>query len=116
MNTKLPKLLFIVLCAPLMGGCFHPYITAVDLNNPSAPEGMPYYLPKPYIIISKNVRYIPTPTVGLTQTASIPNLFDPGTQKPAGGNGANNGSTNNQAGNTGTTQKPAGSSGGTSNT
>jgi len=79
MNTKLKKLaklLVIGTCALIAGGCFHPYITAVNLNNQHEPEGMPYYLPKPYIIISKNIRYIPTPTVGLTQTVPIPNTFD----------------------------------------
>lgn len=118
MNTKLTKLLFVALCAPLMGGCFHPYITAVDLNNPSAPEGMPYYLPKPYIVISKNIRYIPTPTVGLTQTAPIPNIFDDGSQKAQGGNGGGGGSTNSPSTNTGSGTKPkkGGTSPGTTNT
>jgi hypothetical protein len=122
MNTKLTKLLLVMLGAPLMGGCFHPYITAVDLNNPNAPEGMPYYLPKPYIIISKNIRYIPTPTVGLTETASIPNMFDTGPQNQGGSNGTSGGggsggggSTNTPPTNSGGKQKTGGGSGSSSN-
>jgi len=46
------------------------------LNDSNKPKGIPYYLPKPYLIISKNIRYIPTPTVGLTQTVPIPSTFD----------------------------------------
>ena len=61
----------------LINGCTHPKITAVNLNDPKAPEGIPYYLPKPYLVVSKNIRYIPAPTVGLTQTAPIPDSFDP---------------------------------------
>jgi hypothetical protein len=64
----------LALCA---GGCSSPSITAVNLDPRSnEPEGIPYYLPKPYLIVTKNIRYIPTPTVGLTQTAAIPGSFD----------------------------------------
>src|SRR4051812_26310310 len=76
---------FIVTCVLISGGCTHPKITAVNLNNPNAPEGMPYYLPKPYLVVSKNIRYIQTPTVGLTQTAPIPNSFDPAFGNGGGG-------------------------------
>ena len=59
-------------------GCSSPSITAVNLDpNSKEPKGIPYYLPKPYLIVTKNVRYIPTPTVGLTQTVPIPALFNP---------------------------------------
>jgi len=67
--------LLLVLLAGTAGGCGTPSITAVDLDHPDAPDGIPYYLPKPYLIVAKNVRYIPTPTVGLTQTAPIPDSF-----------------------------------------
>lgn len=53
-------------------------ITARSLEPFSwEPEGIPFYLPKPYLIVAKNIRYIPTPTVGLTETIPIPNSFDP---------------------------------------
>jgi hypothetical protein len=40
------------------------------------PEGIPFYLPKPLLIISKNFQYIEEPTIGLTQPVQIPNAFD----------------------------------------
>jgi hypothetical protein len=58
-------------------------ITAVNLNDASAPQGIPYYLPKPYLFVSKNVRYIPTLTVGLTEVATAP----PASTGAGGGNG-----------------------------
>ena len=60
--------------------CHSPSFTSVDLNVGSPmygkDVGMPYYLPKPYLVVTKNIRYIPTPTVGLTQTVPIPSSFD----------------------------------------
>lgn len=58
-----------------IGGCSR--ITAHNLN-PSAGErsGIPFYLPKPYLVVSKNFRHIPTPTVGLTRPAAVPDSFD----------------------------------------
>jgi hypothetical protein len=82
----------------LILGC-EPSITAVNLNDPKAPEGIPYYLPKPYLVIAKNVRYIPTPTVGLTQTAPIPNSFDSSsTSGKSGGGKGTQGSTSGGSG------------------
>jgi len=76
----------------LVSGCVHSRITAVDISHPDVKIGMPYYLPKPYLIVTKNIRYIPTPTVGLTQTVPIPNVFDTssfgGAQNPSGGGGS----------------------------
>src|SRR5262245_8487405 len=62
----------------LGAGCHHPSITAVPLSpwNQGEPEGIPYYLPKPLLIISKNFRYIEESTVGLTPSAPIPGGFD----------------------------------------
>jgi hypothetical protein len=75
---KILHLVLLVIVAVLTG-CAHPEITAYDLNRKEPVEvGMPYYLPKYYFVVSKNVRYIPMPTVGLTQTAPIPNSFDSG--------------------------------------
>jgi len=96
--------LFILI--PLLSGCEHPGITAVNLTDPNEPEGVPYYLPKPYLVVSKNIRYMPTPTVGLTQTAPIPNEFDSAAKQaaPAGagntnaGGGRGAGATNTAAG------------------
>jgi hypothetical protein len=39
-------------------------------------EGIPFYLPKPLLVISKNFYYIEEAKVGLTQPPPIPNLFD----------------------------------------
>jgi hypothetical protein len=59
-------------------GCHHPSITAVPLSpgNCSEPEGIPFYLPKPLLVIAKNFRNIEEPTVGLTDSAPIPGSFD----------------------------------------
>jgi hypothetical protein len=73
--------------ALLAPGCAHPRITAVNLNDPKEPHGIPYYLPKPYLIVSKNIRYIPAPTVGLTTTVPIPAGFDQTGATNGGGGG-----------------------------
>src|SRR4051794_2214097 len=70
-------------------GCHHPSITAVSLKPHSCdhrfaflydpckePEGIPFYLPKPILIIAKNFRNIEDPKIGLTRSAPIPNTFD----------------------------------------
>lgn len=88
----------------ILQGCTHPSITAVNLNNPKEPKGIPYYLPKPYLIVSKNIRYIPTPTVGLTATVPIPSSFDPS----FGGNGSTNGGTGGKPAGTNQTSKSPG--------
>jgi hypothetical protein len=59
-----------LICTTFVTGCAS--VTAVNLNDPKAPDGIPYYLPKPYLFVSKNVRYIPTPTVGLTEVVVAP--------------------------------------------
>lgn len=55
-----------------------PSITAVGLSpgNRCEPDGIPYYLPKPLLVIAKNFRHIDESKVGLTQSAPIPNAFD----------------------------------------
>ncbi len=66
----------------LTGGCAKhqpkPTITAVGLSpgNRCEPPGIPYYLPKPLLVIAKNVRHIDESKVGLTGPATIPNGFD----------------------------------------
>jgi hypothetical protein len=60
-------ILMFPLLLPLFSGCSSPEITAVNLNPKSQePEGIPYYLPKPYLFVSKNVRYIYAPIMGPT--------------------------------------------------
>lgn len=56
----------------------HPSITAVGLSpaNRCDPPGIPYYLPKPLLVVSKNVRHIDESKVGLTGPAPIPGGFD----------------------------------------
>lgn len=55
-----------------------PSVTAVGLSpaNRCEPEGIPYYLPKPLLVIAKNVRHIDEAKVGLTNPVPIPNAFD----------------------------------------
>ncbi|MEM7453397.1 MAG: hypothetical protein AAF456_03475 [Planctomycetota bacterium] len=40
------------------------------------PCGIPYYLPKPLLVVAKNVRHIDEAKVGLTGSAPIPGSFD----------------------------------------
>jgi hypothetical protein len=66
--------------AALLPGCGHcrPSVTAVPLSpwNQCEPPGIPYYLPKPLLVVAKNVRHIDESKVGLTNPAPIPNTFD----------------------------------------
>ena len=88
------------LYAPWMGlmlglaGCHHPSVTAVSLDaDACGPEccsfwgvlhhcvnqkedGIPFYLPKPLLIVAKNFRNIEEAKVGLTDSAPIPTYFD----------------------------------------
>lgn len=89
-----------------VSGCVHPSITAVNLNDPKAPEGIPYYLPKAYLIVTKNVRYIPAQPIGLTQPAAIPSSFDSSFDSSTGG-GKGGGTSTNKTGNASSTPKTA---------
>jgi hypothetical protein len=121
MGTLVKGLLVASVCsatAVLIGGCATPSITAVDLDNSSAPEGIPYYLPKPYLIVAENIRYIPTPTVGLTQTASIPDTFQSSGAAAAaatGGSSGKNGGNTTPNADTTAGQAPSDSGGGSGN-
>ncbi len=56
-----------------------PCITAVSLNNDGhwgKETGIPFYLPKPLLVISKNFRNIEEAKVGVTDPAPIPGTFD----------------------------------------
>ena len=68
--------MLLVVCG--IAGCKHdsPTVTAVSLTNPCEPAGIPFYLPKPLLIVSKNFRNIETVKSGLTDTAPIPEQFD----------------------------------------
>ena len=61
-----------------IAGCCSPSVTAVPLSpgNFCENHGIPFYLPKPLLVISKNFRYIEDAKVGLTDTAPIPGYFD----------------------------------------
>ena len=75
------RLALLVLAISVLG-CHHhqqhKHITAYPLSPQlqNAPEGIPYYLPKPLLVIAKNVRHIDESKVGLTSPAPIPNAFD----------------------------------------
>ena len=61
------------------GGCCHPSVTAVPMspwNQHDKHHGIPFYLPKPLLVVSKNVRYVEEAKVGLTTSAPIPGVFD----------------------------------------
>ncbi len=66
----------------ILWGCKHAEVTAVSLNpcdltKHGFPEaGIPFYLPKPLLIISKNFRNVEEAKVGLTDSAPIPNYLD----------------------------------------
>jgi hypothetical protein len=55
-----------------------PLLTArpASPQNRDEPDGIPFYLPKPLLVISKNVYHIEEAKVGLTDTAPIPTNFD----------------------------------------
>src|SRR5262249_14338522 len=66
----------------LGAGCCPFSVTAVSeaemckgKKHPQA-EGIPFYLPKPLLVISKNFYYIEEAKVGLTKPPPIPNTFD----------------------------------------
>jgi hypothetical protein len=51
--------LSLLLAAGIIGcECCRPEVTCYSLSDPNCAEGIPYYLPKPLLIISKNFRYI----------------------------------------------------------
>jgi len=45
-------------------------------SNRCDPEGIPYYLPKPLLVVAKNFRHIDESKVGLSGPAPIPDGFD----------------------------------------
>ncbi len=67
-----------MLAVLVFSGCKHFEVTAVPLSrwNCDEPEGIPFYLPKPLLIITKNVHFVESEKIGLTDTAPIPNQYD----------------------------------------
>ncbi len=77
---RIPSCTIIVAVFLAVGCAKHrpPHITAVSLSPPDygCETGIPFYLPKPLLIVAKNFRNIETDSVGLTDSAPIPNSFD----------------------------------------
>src|SRR5262249_23070438 len=79
---KAPHLVVLAAILSLGTGCCPFSVTAIseaemckDKTFHKA-EGIPFYLPKPLLVISKNFYYIEEAKVGLTEPPPIPNLFD----------------------------------------
>jgi hypothetical protein len=96
----------------VLTGCKSPEITAVNLTpNSKEPEGIPYYLPKPYLFVSKNVRYISAPILGPTGTVSgsTPDSTSSGQNPANGSTGGNTNKTGSASSSTGTGSGKSGS-------
>lgn len=69
-------------CVPgIIWACKRPEVTAISLNPHDGhccgkESGIPFYLPKPLLIVAKNFRNIEEAKVGLTDTAPIPVGYD----------------------------------------
>jgi hypothetical protein len=61
-----------------LAGCHSPSVTSVPMSpwNRETPDGIPFYLPKPLLVVSKNVRHIDEAKIGLTNPSPTPNAFD----------------------------------------
>src|SRR5262245_44909461 len=70
--------ILMVLIPVAVAGCHTTKITAIPLSpwNCQEPEGIPYYLPKPLLVVSKNFYHVEDGKVGLTDSAPIPSAFD----------------------------------------
>jgi hypothetical protein len=75
MNGK-HGILVVALVMSVSGCCHSPEVTCHSLTDPCAPEGIPFYLPKPLLIVSKNFRNIDEDGYGQLGAAPIPNSFD----------------------------------------
>lgn len=68
-----------MLAAVLTAGCCHPQITACPagkFNCDQFCDGIPFYLPKPLLVIAKNFRNIEEAKVGQMGAVPIPDNFD----------------------------------------
>ncbi len=75
---RYPVMAMLAATSVLLGCTHRTEITALPASpfNRCEPQGMPFYLPKPLLVVSKNVRHIDEAKVGLTEPAPIPNAFD----------------------------------------
>ena len=80
MCRKLANAKQVVLLTLFSLGCHYqqPSITALPASNCNMhePPGIPFYLPKPLLVISKNFHHIESSTVGLTNSVPVPTSFD----------------------------------------
>jgi hypothetical protein len=65
----------------MIWACKRPEVTAISMNSSDGclygtETGIPFYLPKPLLIVSKNFRNIEEPTTGLTDSPPIPTGYD----------------------------------------
>lgn len=69
---------YVLLLAVGLCGCKSFSVTAVHEGqcHGDDPKGIPFYMPKPLLIISKNFQYIEESKVGLTDSPPIPKGFD----------------------------------------
>src|ERR1700730_14794306 len=65
-----------VILMAVFTGCHHAEVTCYSLSNPCEPEGIPFYLPKPLLVISKNFRNVEESSYGQLGAVPIPNTFD----------------------------------------
>ena len=77
-----PQAVLLLALVAISGCSFYrherPRVTALPASpaNQCEPPGIPFYLPKPLLVISKNFYHVEEPTVGLTDSAPIPDSFD----------------------------------------
>lgn len=79
------KLLLVVVATFFISGCGcmeykhrKPHITAFPASpaNQCEAPGIPFYLPKPLLVVSKNFYHVEDAKIGLTGSAAIPTSFD----------------------------------------
>ncbi len=77
-----PQAVLLLALVAISGCSFYrherPRVTALPASpaNQCEPPGIPFYLPKPLLVISKNFYHVEEATVGLTDSAPIPDSFD----------------------------------------
>src|SRR5258708_60383 len=80
MKARIQVLVFAFVAFAGSGCCrsARPCVTAFPASpaNMCEPAGIPFYLPKPLLVISKNFYHVEEPKVGLAGPAPIPDSFD----------------------------------------
>jgi len=83
--SRSAKVLFATIVASSISGCGcmeykhrKPHITAFPASpaNQCEAPGIPFYLPKPLLVVSKNFYHVEDAKIGLTGSAAIPTSFD----------------------------------------